>query len=276
MKKNAVSEETHCGACISRPDLYGIIIPGKHGKLLATLYTAQGEGPHPSVILLHGIPGCEQNLDLAQVLRRAGFHVMTFHYSGSWGSGGTYSLQHDIDDAQSVLDFMLQDNTYGFDKEHIYAAGHSLGGFVCGQLSARRKEIRGTVLLMPCNAGRIRKIASENPENEKLLYEVFDDSVNWLTGLTKGCLVKEAIEHESEYALENHAASLAAKPLLCITGALDPYTPLSCHAGPLLEAIKKAGGTQAQSLEYPTDHFFSDYRLQIAEDVTDFLLSLLP
>ena len=85
--KNTNAKETHFGACCSRPDLYGIIIPGKHGKLFATLYSAGGEGPHPTVLLLHGIPGCEQNLDLAQAFRRAGFHVMTFHYSGN------YSLQ---------------------------------------------------------------------------------------------------------------------------------------------------------------------------------------
>ena len=64
--KNTNAKETHFGACCSRPDLYGIIIPGKHGKLLATLYSAGGEGPHPTILLLHGIPGCEQNLDLAQ------------------------------------------------------------------------------------------------------------------------------------------------------------------------------------------------------------------
>ena len=38
--KNTNAKETHFGACCSRPDLYGIIIPGKHGKLLATLYSA--------------------------------------------------------------------------------------------------------------------------------------------------------------------------------------------------------------------------------------------
>lgn len=67
--KNTNAKETHFGACCSRPDLYGIIIPGKHGKLLATLYTAGGEGPHPTILLLHGIPGSEQNLDLAQAFR---------------------------------------------------------------------------------------------------------------------------------------------------------------------------------------------------------------
>ena len=69
--KNTNAKETHFGACCSRPDLYGIIIPGKHGKLLATLYTAGGEGPHPTILLLHGIPGSEQNLDLAQAFGEA-------------------------------------------------------------------------------------------------------------------------------------------------------------------------------------------------------------
>lgn len=274
-KINAVSEETHCGACSHRPDLFGIIIPGKHGKLLATLYTAKGEGLHPSILLLHGIPGCEQNLDLAQVFRRAGFHVMTFHYSGSWGSGGTYSLQHDIDDAQTVLDFMLQDSTYGFDKDHIYAVGHSLGGFVCGQLTARRKEIQGAALLMPCNVGRIRNIAKEVPDNAALLQEVLDDSANWLQGISAGCLYQEALKQETAYALENHAAALAKKPLLCITGSLDPYTPFHQHVKPLLDSMQKFGSHQVQTIAYPTDHFFSDYRLQIAKDVTEFFLSLL-
>lgn len=68
--KNTNAKETHFGACCSRPDLYGIIIPGKHGKLLATLYTAGGEGPHPTILLLHGIPGSEQNLASCTGIRR--------------------------------------------------------------------------------------------------------------------------------------------------------------------------------------------------------------
>ena len=33
----------------------------------------QGLGPHPVVIMLHGFPGNEKNLDLAQSIRRAGW-----------------------------------------------------------------------------------------------------------------------------------------------------------------------------------------------------------
>ena len=51
--------EKHYGDCANRPDIYGNIIPGRRGRLFSVLYTAAGPGPHPTVLLLHGIPGCE-------------------------------------------------------------------------------------------------------------------------------------------------------------------------------------------------------------------------
>ena len=72
MEKQLLWDETHYGDCACRPDMHGILIPGKRGRILSVLYTAGGEGTHPTVILLHGIPSCERNLDLAQAVRRAG------------------------------------------------------------------------------------------------------------------------------------------------------------------------------------------------------------
>src|SRR4029453_8317257 len=40
------------------------------------VYLASGDGPHPTVVLLHGLPGNERNLDLAQAMRRAGANVV--------------------------------------------------------------------------------------------------------------------------------------------------------------------------------------------------------
>ena len=138
----------------------------------------------------------------------------------------------------------------------------------------RFPEIKGAVLLMPCNVGRIGKIAQSDPENAKVLEDVLNDSVNWLTGLTKGCLYKEATEHEKEYALEYQAAALSKKPLLCITGSLDICTPKKDHLQPLLDGIDALGGGNIQVLEYPTDHFFSDYRLEVSDVVTEFFKDL--
>ncbi|MCB1685750.1 MAG: hypothetical protein KDI31_14745, partial [Pseudomonadales bacterium] len=84
----------------------GLIAPqifSQGAQMNALLYTANGPGPHPTVLLLHGFPGNEKNLDLAQALRRAGFNVLFFHYRGAWGSDGDYSLPGVLDDIVTAL-----------------------------------------------------------------------------------------------------------------------------------------------------------------------------
>ena len=267
--------ENHYGESTDRPDICGMIIHGKRGKLFSVLYTAGGAGPHPTVLLLHGIPGCERNFDLAQALRRCGFHVMTFHYSGNWGSDGNYSLENDLEDANTVLDYILDNNTYGFDKEHIYAVGHSLGGFVCSHLLAKRPEIRGGVLLTPCDIGRLPQIAEEDAQAYRVIKDLLEDCSQWLTGVTKDSLLREVEEHSDTFRLEGIAGQLAQKPILCISGSLDSCTPAICHCVPLEHAILSAGGTVFRSISYPTDHFFSDYRLTVAETVSNYLTDLI-
>ena len=271
MKEKLRCCETHYGDSPYRPDVHGILLRGRRGRLLSVLYTAGGEGLHPVVLLLHGIPGCEKNIDLAQDLRRAGFHVLTFHYSGSWGSDGDYSLAHNLEDAETALDFILSDEKYGFDKSRIYAVGHSLGGFVCGQLSAKRAEIRKAVLMTPCDIGRLPVIAQEAPEAYRVVCEVLDESGGWLNGTSGKALLREATEHSDTLRLESVAPGLASKPVLCIGGSLDIYTPPELYCEPLRRAVENAGGTQFRSVLWPTDHFLSDYRLTVSETVLEFL-----
>ncbi|MDO4515912.1 MAG: alpha/beta fold hydrolase [Bacillota bacterium] len=266
--------ELHYGNSPHRPDLHGILLSGQRGKLLATLYTAAGAGQHPTVLLFHGIPGCEQNLDLAQTLRRAGFHVLTFHYSGCWGSDGNYALAHNLEDANTALDFILKDRIYDFDKNRIYGVGHSLGGFVCGQLAAHRPEIRGAVLLAPCDVGRLPQLAGEDTGGYQTLLEILNAAAPWLTGVTGESLRQEAVIHSETFRLECVADQLAKKPLLCIGGTLDIHTPPAYHCEPVEQAIRTADGSLLRSVRYPTDHFFADYRLTMAETVTDYLTEL--
>ena len=266
-----MTEERHYGNCPFRPDMDSILIPGRRGKLTSVLYTAAGEGNHPTVLLLHGIPGCEQNQDLAQELRRAGFHVLIFHYSGSWGSEGNYSLSNDVEDAETALDFLLHDETHRIDKKNLFALGHSMGGFVCGQLCARRREIKAGVLLMPCDIGRIGIIRQENKAAFEAVYSVLEESGQWLTGTSGEALLAEALEKTEEFRLENRAADLAKKPMLCVGGTLDIYIPAALHCDPLAAAVRKAGGTDFHRIDWVTDHMFSDHRITAAETVTAFL-----
>src|SRR5277367_6840714 len=81
-------------------------IPSHGAFLNAFVYVAAGPGPHPAVVLLHGFPGNERNLDLAQDIRRAGWDVLYFDYRGSWGSSGEFSFTHGIEDTAAAIDYI--------------------------------------------------------------------------------------------------------------------------------------------------------------------------
>lgn len=271
MSTNSIDNEMHYQTSEYRPGVHGILIPGKRGKLMATLFSAGGAGLHPVVLLLHGIPGNEQNEDIAQALRRNGFHVLTFHYSGCFGSEGSYSLGHNLEDAQTALDYILKDTVYGFDKKQIFAVGHSMGGFVCGQIAAKRREIKGAVLLMPCDIGRIWEIGRQNTAELERIENLLEESAAWLQGASKEDFLAELRKHGDTYRLESLAKSLAEKPLLCIGASLDRHTPPQYHCAPLEKAIRAAGGDKLKTLSFETDHFASDYRLETVKEVVNFL-----
>src|SRR5271167_1602879 len=78
-----------------------------HGLLINGIaYQPAGTGPHPTLVICHGLPGNEKNLDLAQAVRRAGWNAVTFNYRGSWGSPGTFRFAHNLQDAEAVLAYL--------------------------------------------------------------------------------------------------------------------------------------------------------------------------
>lgn len=49
-------------------------------SLIGVIYIGSGEGPKPTVLLLHGLPGLEKNVDIAYSLREMGWNVLLPHY----------------------------------------------------------------------------------------------------------------------------------------------------------------------------------------------------
>lgn len=252
------------------PDLQAEILQGRRGRLLVTIYRAGGEGVHPTILLNHGFPGIEKNFDLAQALRRVGFHVVTYHYSGSWGSDGNYSYGNDLEDAETLLAFIETNETYGFDRENLFVAGHSVGGFVTAHLLARHRELRAGVLLTPCDLGGVVSFP-ENTEAKKLLMEIFETGPLWLNGTSPQALFEEVSAHQAEYRFLSLAEKLADRPVYCLGAVRDESCPPEAHCLPLVERLRQLGGNVVyETLD--TDHSFSDVRLAMIEKTAKFLV----
>ena len=236
-----------------------------HGEgMNALLMRAAGAGPKPTMLLLHGLPGNEQNLDLAQAIRRAGWNVLTLHYRGSWGSPGRFSLAGAFDDVEVAMDFLRRpDNArqYGIDPSRLVVAGHSMGGFLAARYAAAHDDVLGAVLIDPWNVGASGKAVLAKPEGRQdAIAAMGDDFGNSLAGTDAARLMAEVERHARDWDLVDAAPQLARKPLLIV----DAQYGNAAQVAPLAAAIRSRGG-QLKAVTLASDHGFADHRIALAE-----------
>jgi pimeloyl-ACP methyl ester carboxylesterase len=246
-----------------------------HGSILNALaYIAEGPGPHPVVVLLHGFPGNEKNLDLAQAIRRDGWDVVYFDYRGSWGSPGNFSFTHSIEDTQSAIAY-LRDATHAkklrSDPAYIVLIGHSMGGFMARYVGAQDPAIKAVGLISAADMG-VDRMQSLKPDQEKeatarLAAHLASEGMAPLAGCTPESLAKEVIANASAWNIPNLAPKLATRPVLVITSD-DGLAPSN---DAFVAALHKAGATDITTVHLTTDHSYSDQRIALEKSVLEAL-----
>ena len=248
-------------------------LPSHGGLLNALVYVAAGAGPHPAVVLLHGFPGNERNLDLAQTLRRAGYDVLFFDYRGSWGSPGVFSFSNVIEDTQAAVAYLrdaANAQRLRSDPGNIILIGHSMGGFAARYVAAHNPAIRATVLI---SAADMVKGTDKLPEQAepmvvpKIAAGLAAEGMAPLAGCTPESLAKEVFAHRAEWAPVAVAPGLTGRPLLVVTSD----DGLAASNDGVTDAIRKAGGKQVTAIHIATDHSYSDSRIALATAVLGFL-----
>ena len=236
----------------------------------ARLFVPVGAGAHPTVLLLHGFPGTELNLDLARVLQRAGWNVLAIHYRGVWGGPGQFSFSHTVEDAHAALAWLRSPATatkYGIDANRIVALGHSMGGFDTVMLGDDR-GIAGYVLISAADMGRSAQAISGRPPAARAN---FADEASY-TNASVESLAADARAHAAEWVWSTRAAKLAGRPVLVVTSD-DGLAPTDEAAA---AAITAAGGPQPTLLHLTTDHSYDDQRLALAAAVVRWLDANFP
>jgi dienelactone hydrolase len=248
-----------------------VLIPSGGVGMNALFLLAAGDGPKPTLLLLHSLPGNEQNLDLAQAVRRAGWNVLTMHYRGSWGSPGTFSLAGAVEDAEAAMAFLQQSGNaakYGIDPRRILIGGHSMGGFAAARYAAAHPDVAGVVLIDAWNVGADGKDLRAHPETRAAaIAEIGDDFGNSLAGTDAAHLAEEVEHHADDWDLLTLAPALATHPALVI-GA--KYGGGAANQA-LADAIRAQRKGRVSSLTLDSDHSFADHRIALAAAVVDWL-----
>lgn len=242
-------------------------IPSGDVAINGIAYLAAGAGAHPTLVLCHGWPGNEKNLDLAQAVRRAGWNVVTFNYRGSWGSPGSFRFAQNPEDAKAVLEYLRDPATaakFGVDPKRLAIIGHSMGGWVTALVAGQDDSLIGAGLISAGNMGFVRGLDRDG------VVKLAAGNAETLADTSPEMMADELIANRDAFDFRKSAPGLARIPLLVLSSddGLAPQTDS------LIEAVGKNGGTRITRYHAATDHSWSDHRIDLAAQVIRWLQSI--
>jgi pimeloyl-ACP methyl ester carboxylesterase len=248
-----------------------LLIPSNGFGMNALFFLAAGESPKPTMLLLHGLPGNERNLDLAQAVRRAGWNVHTFTYRGAWGSQGKFSILHALQDTGAAMEFLRSPGTaakYGVDTKRIVIAGHSMGGYAAAAQGAKDANVAGVVLLDAWDIGATAtQVRAAGDAGRKTFSDEFDDLGHSLGEIGAVDLADEVIRRGETWQILRLAGALAKKPVLTIYASKG----IRAENAKLAQALRQSGANRLKEVEVESDHSFTDSRIRLASEVVRWL-----
>lgn len=250
-----------------------VVMRHKGERILGTYLLASGKGPHPVVLLLHGFPGNESNLDIAHAIKRAGLNVMIFHYRGSWGSGGNFSWKNSLEDVQYVVDYLqtVKDQKFRLDNSKIILVGHSMGGFAALLTAAQNESIKHAGSFAGFNMGYFGKFLKENPQFKDIAKERMEFGTEILNGTSPELLQNEMIENADDWDLTNYTGNFSEKNILLIGANYDAIALPEMHHSPLREFFEQNKSAEVEIHELNAGHSFSDSRIKLTQLIVEWL-----
>lgn len=237
-------------------------------KLPALYYGAAGEGRHPTIILLHGYPGNEKNLDIAQGMRAAGWNVLFFHYRGAWGAEGEFSFLNAEADVTSVIHYISSTKMakkLKVDTNAISLIGHSMGGHMAISGILDNPDVKCAITYDTANIGDTFVI--DNKEIEKS-WRQYGDTLFMLNGWTGEKSMSEPLKHQQRLNLINRTSQIKGRSVLMVAADSDviPVTQIKT----VTNALRNAGG-QVEYTLIKDDHSFNNNRQKLLTVTHDFM-----
>jgi len=240
-------------------------------RLPAIYYGAQGKGPHPTIILLHGYPGNEKNLDVAQGMRDSGWNVIFFHYRGAWGAEGDFSFTGSEQDVTAVTKFFLQAKNaekFKINPNKISYIGHSMGGHMAVAGLFNNPEVACGVVYDGANIGVTFKSDDEKVKN---MWAAYADSLFMLRGWSGEVATRELANRGEQLDLITRAHEIGIRPILFIPADSDVIPIAEINA--LTNAMRQVKGNNVNYRLIKDDHSFNNNRSKLLKVTEEFLNS---
>jgi len=238
-----------------------LFMPSGGATIAGLIYRANGAQKHPTLIMLHGYPGNERNLDIAQVVRAHGWDVIYFDYRGSWGSGGQFSFANCVQDVANVVAFCKKySDSLRIDTSNIVLFGHSMGGWVCLKSLAQLPGIKKGFALSTWD---IYADFQDIKNEEQMMQRARQGGNYFVLNTPLKELFKPVVDHPSFYKIQNDTAALVGKQIIM----LDEHKRNS----DLAETLRKSNRNYFDYEVWQTDHPFTNKRISLINKVLAFL-----
>jgi acetyl esterase/lipase len=234
---------------------------GDHPDQVGNLHLPPGEGPWPTVVLIHGgfwKWGWDRTLMtlLAHDLANRGFTAWNIEYRRVGQDGGGWPGT--FEDVAAATDALAE--IEGVDTSRVVTVGHSAGGHLAVWLAARHR-------LPPGEPGSRPLVRPRAAVSQAGVVDLVHGAIEDLgSGACAALLGGSPSEVPARYAVASPASLLPlGVPVLLVHGARDEIVPLSQSrdyadaaraAGDLVELAESAGADHFDVIE-PTHELWS-------------------
>lgn len=235
-----------------------LIIKIKDSYVAGYAFIANGPQPKETIIMLHGLPGNDNQFDIAQSLRRTGRNVIHFNYRGSWGSQGEFRYSHSLEDVDEIISYLskpetarkLRINTSGF-----VLLGRSYGGGVALIKGSRNPSVKKIVAISSMNAGSDTHAINDLGKLPRWI-EYLNKQV--MLNIEPTAFLQEIHDNKETYNVVTYKDQLKQKKVLLIEDTTNNQT----------------WAKELENVDYkmiPSDHSFISNRIELTNLLIEWL-----
>lgn len=237
-----------------------MIINIKGSSVAGYAFIASGKKPKETVIMVHGLPGNDNQFDIAQSIRRTGRNVIHFNYRGSWGSQGDFLYSNSLEDVDEVIKYLSRaenSKRLRIDTNAFVLLGRSYGGGIALIQGSKNERIKKIIAISSMNAG-----SDTHPIND------LSKLSRWKKYLKKQIMLnvnptvflQEIFDNKEKYDVVTYKNQLKEKKVLLIEDTQNNKNWIS-----LLENVDHK--------MIPSDHSFISNRIELTNLLIKWLKS---
>lgn len=253
-------------------------IPALGHQLSGYYYSAGGSESKPIIVFCQGLPGeVGDELGLGKSLSAAGYHFITFNYSGIYGSEGSQGLANAQKDIAAILSFIKNPRVvekFNLDSTRIILGGYSFGGGMALTYAQHHTGINKVFSIAGTDHGVFAEEISADTTYMRQMQAYFEKYLKQPYGPVRFAFddpIAELLQDPDYYHNNKHAQQLANVDVLLIGAADDGNVTLENHVLPLYRQLKKNRQQKVTLRIYQTDHSFGNVLDILAKDVSDWI-----